>query len=346
MNNSTNFHFFLNTETFEETCIPLAQGLLNLGYNVSSNLNYWKEFASNGKYLFNEKYYINLEPENDILIYSSKYVEQVVEFDTNNRYVNVLIDSEDGGRNTTTRKHQQKFKFILKCHYNNRHKLSTNVFPWSFSLPNHSIIEIDNILNNCHTRYKRAEVSFRNNHQMRNHGLNAIEKEMNHLIEFKNQPIDLNPKLDVDSYLSATYPRLDKDYFSLQVRNEIAICFGGWIEFSQFIPCNFYERLIVKSRLGIPKNCVYCQFDSWRIWESLAMKQTVLMFDLDIYDCILPVQPINGFHYIGIDMRGKIMGRNLMYYLQNYKAISENGYQFFQEHYTPTKIAERFLKLL
>jgi hypothetical protein len=346
MNNSTNFHFFLNIDTFEETCTPLAQGLVNLGYNVSSNQNYWNEFASNGKYLFNEKHQNNLEPENDILIYSSKYVEQLLEFDTDNGYINILIDSEDGGRITTTRKHEKKFKFILKCHYNNRHNLSSNVFPWSFSLPNHSIIEIDDILNNCPTRYKRAEVSFRNNHQMRNHGLGAIKKEMNHLVEYRNQPIDLNPKLGGDSYLSATYPRLDSDYFSVQVRNEIAICFGGWIEFSLSTPRNFCERLIVKSRLGIPKNSVYCQFDSWRLWESFAMKQTVLMFDLDIYDCILPVQPINGFHYIGIDMRGKVMGRNLNSFLLNYRDISENGYNFFQEYYTPTKIAERFLKLL
>ena len=75
------------------------------------------------------------------------------------------------------------------------------------------------------------------------------------------------------------------------------------------------------------------------------MRQTVVMFDLDIYDCILPVQPVNKFHYIGIDINGRVMGKNLVFFTRLTKNRRKWA-NFYKEHYALLEIAKRFLNIL
>ncbi|TVQ02372.1 MAG: glycosyltransferase family 1 protein [Balneolaceae bacterium] len=88
------------------------------------------------------------------------------------------------------------------------------------------------------------------------------------------------------------------------------------------------------------------QYDSWRFWESLASGCVTLHADLEKYGAILPVMPKNGKHYIGIDFSDLNNSLKRVEELHKYEEIGFNGRKWVLEHYSPEKIAKRFLNLI
>lgn len=342
-----NFHFFLRADRFEECAVTLAQGLIELGHTVSANVSYWQEFNGDSNFLFKAKNASELIVNEDVLVYTSKYLEIMNQPPSIYRqFTTVLIDSADGGRHTPTKHFAELFGIVLKCHYNRRYRLPKNVIPWSFSLPRHSLEKIEQLRSLGVNRKHIAKVSFRNNHQMRNHGLELVQKSLRPYIFFESEEINRQWSFNTNSYLGVTYPRLDPRYYEGQVECLIGVCFGGWIEFSDNKVLEVLERILVKTRLGIPKLAVFSQFDSWRLWESFALGQVVITFDFEKYDCVLPVQPANGEQYIGIDMKGRVGGRDIANFINEFESIALEGNKFFVENYSPLKIASRFVSIL
>ena len=75
--------------------------------------------------------------------------------------------------------------------------------------------------------------------------------------------------------------------------------------------------------------------------------------DLEKYGCVLPIMPVNGKHYIGIDIKNVDKLEALL--SENAKMpkeasllgeIAANGREFVLENYTPRKVAERLLDMI
>jgi hypothetical protein len=87
------------------------------------------------------------------------------------------------------------------------------------------------------------------------------------------------------------------------------------------------------------------QFDSWRFWESLAAGCLTFHVDLARYGCALPVMPVNGTHYFGIDLaRCRDEADRVLDSQARFSAIAASGQQWALEHYSPIATARRFLE--
>jgi hypothetical protein len=108
------------------------------------------------------------------------------------------------------------------------------------------------------------------------------------------------------------------------------------------------ESRILKRVLGkisLPTHRIV-QWDSWRFWESLAAGTVTLQADLARYLCRLPVMPVAGTEYVGVDYSKPAQTLALLGDAAALAAIGANGRHWALEHYAPVPTAERFLRLL
>lgn len=92
---------------------------------------------------------------------------------------------------------------------------------------------------------------------------------------------------------------------------------------------------------------IIVQWDSWRLWESLAAGCVTFHVDFEQNNFLLPVMPINWKHYIGIDLKNvKETVQRLIEDAQILAEISTNGRSWAIEHYSPVPTAIRFLKAI
>lgn len=68
--------------------------------------------------------------------------------------------------------------------------------------------------------------------------------------------------------------------------------------------------------------------------------------DFDKYGVVLPVMPVNGKHYLGVDFSNIEKSKNDLRQFEKYEYIANNGREWALNHYSPAKAAERLLNLL
>jgi hypothetical protein len=69
--------------------------------------------------------------------------------------------------------------------------------------------------------------------------------------------------------------------------------------------------------------------------------------DLERYEAILPVMPIYGIHYLGVNFDNpEALENQLAKGKEHLHKIGQQGRDWVLEHYSPTATAARFLKLL
>jgi len=86
------------------------------------------------------------------------------------------------------------------------------------------------------------------------------------------------------------------------------------------------------------------QWDSWRLWESLAAGCVTFHVDFEKYGLYPPVMPENWRHYVGIDLN-KIQEavERIAAEPQLLENISLQARRWAIEHYSPVPTALRFL---
>jgi hypothetical protein len=89
------------------------------------------------------------------------------------------------------------------------------------------------------------------------------------------------------------------------------------------------------------------QWDSWRFWEALAAGCACFHMDLDRYGALLPVMPVNGAHYFGVDMErpGDLIDR-IAAEPGLVERVAEAGRKWATANYSPAGAARRFLAQL
>jgi hypothetical protein len=139
------------------------------------------------------------------------------------------------------------------------------------------------------------------------------------------------------------------NYYNRLKYSTACACFGGF--FVPACPKNSgglinrnIQRVIKKLRL---KSNTILQWDSWRIWESLAAGCVTFHVDFEKYGITLPVMPENWRHYIGVDLDN--VQATIDRITENpeiLEYIPQEGRRWAIKNYSPLPTALRFLEIV
>ena len=353
------FFYCLSVGQAEKTAyhhqfIVLAEGLKSLGIPFFSNKNYWQISSKTDEYLFCH------DPEitpNDcsIVILDHEWFEFQDDFPENffsskRQYVTVYIDASDGIVTRSWKPEFRQFDFIFKSHYNSKCLYPANFYPGAFGISNR-ILQATETSNSFHQRKRNLLVNFRVDHtvreSIRQNLFPVIQKilPLDESVESLGTPPDKNYYL----YWVQTGRRHHPNYYERLKNSAACASFGGY-----FIPTWPSDPVVITRPIGritnkiankldwVPKRIM--QWDSWRLWESLAAGCVTFHVDFEKYGLAPPVMPENWRHYVGIDLN-KIQEavERITAEPQLLENISLQGMLWAIEHYSPVPTAMRFL---
>jgi len=342
---------------YQHNIVCLGEGLKALGIPFYSNVNYWKLSTSHDEYLFKYDYHVNPE-DCDIIIFNQSWTFRndfpKDLFNRKRKYITVHFDSSDGTRSASWDSDFRQFDFILRTHYCSNYSYPANFHPWVFGLSDR-ILEETKEIPKFEERRKSMLVNFRLNntpHSVRVAVVKDFLPKIQTILPIEN-PVDgfNQPPTDSASYLHwlQTGRRHYPSYYKSLKQVATCACFGGFFV-SDFLSdpstklARSFKRVIGKS--GIKTRSIV-QWDSWRLWESLAAGTVVFHVDFDKYCFVLPVRPENWKHYIGIDLSNvqESIDR-LMDEPECLEKISIEGRQWARENYNSIATATRFIELV
>ena len=87
--------------------------------------------------------------------------------------------------------------------------------------------------------------------------------------------------------------------------------------------------------------------DSFRFWEGLAAGCATINLDLDYYGVELPVRPVNGIHYIGVNFnRLNTLIERITDEPGLLGRVAQDGRVWAETYFSPVAVARRFLKMV
>ncbi len=357
------FYFFLapyikpKESAYQHPAISLAEGFKELGISFASNINYWKNYGEE-EYLFKQdidssKY--------DIHIYTVHYDAVTPDFldHLDKSKFNVFIDVNDGIESQATRPEYNKFNLVLRSHFNKHIKYNSNVKPWAFGLSNRITEAIDELrdvpINN------QLYNSLRFPHTLRKKAVDELGPHISKkypIIEKITDPLSLENLEGNDKgtyYWKYSGRRHNLEYYQLLNSSLLSYSFGGYYEYLPFkkgklslIYSKVVDKICTKLSLDNSFLMYLVQYDSWRLWECLYSNSCPINMDFDFWDWELPVNPINGKHYLGVEkFKFKEMGEMICSLDEKeILKIGKQGKEWSQEHYSSLAISQRFIDLL
>lgn len=342
---------------YEHQIISLAEGLESIGITPKGNVNYWLKSNNEGDYLIRKQHVNNLN-DFDVIVFSSvlwNYESQHLLpkelFSKTRKYKLIFIDSSDGFKTPGFDERFMDVDFVLKSHYCSRYDYPENFVPWQFGLTNRIIHYSSKNFIPFELRQKVILSNFRVGHQLRD----AIEDiSQKHLYQLypKNTQIDSFDEVNSTGidflFWKQTGRRHYSDYYKRLGENLISNAVGGKIEKKISTKRGLTYKIIRKidSKINFLEYDRVYQFDSWRFWESLASGCCTLHIDFKKYGMKLPITPINGLHYVGIDINDPLKAKNMLKDENKLREISENGRIWVLKNYSPSAITNRFLELI
>ena len=346
-----------NDHYFHEI-IVLAEGLKKLGYSISGNFNYWKDFNTND-YLINE----SIDEDFDLAIYDYRYVksfdhllfrEGYPNFDRSKKHI--LVDRNDWidplWKNNS---HYKIFNHILGCHTVGGFDYPENHIPWVMGLSNRMIRAIDQS-NSCELKEQIGH-NFRVWHNLRKLFIDEIKKVDNSfpVLQLLSSTPDKNNKPEAYFNYKRTTRRHSLEYFEAINSNLLFLGFGGYVETYPMIyqPYNFINKIQRKpyrllSKVNKMKYSFVFQWDSFRMWELFYANTCPIFLNFNKFKFVLPVIPKDQTHYLSIDsfswtdFNDKLKGIKK----DEIQEIGLNGKKWVADHYSPEQIAKRFLSLI
>jgi hypothetical protein len=343
------FYHFLDDSTYEHLNVVLAQGLEKMGHTNIGNINYWEDFGND--FLIKESEI----PKNkdSIAIVSSWFaLNNYKEIPKIQKHFQsyFLLDQEDGGEVTSCESLYPSFTGVLRCHYNKALHTQDNVFPWAFGITNHMIDWLDRIER---IDSEIIQTNFRVKHETRVKGVTLLKKLLKNKASFDQKidviDFDFMQKLSEEQihYFRTTKHRCLPSFLNRLKGSMLAPAFGGWFyDQSRNRVRRIINRVLHKANFHIASTYALVNFDSWRFWESMFAGVPTIHFDLERYSACFPIQPINGVHYIGLDLKGKVNGESLKKVLERKESIGIAGRQFSKQNYSPEAMAHRFISLI
>lgn len=369
-------YFYCRNEegNLQEDVIALAEGFRELGIPYYSNCDYWQQSVKPGDYLL--RHDTTVRPDDcDIVVvsYTWPFWIRMKTFDLVRRplpeglfkpgrkYTTVYMDSHDGHRTVSWEPDFRQFDLILRSKFNRRAWHPENMRPWVLGFTSR-ILRATSGAPPFANRKPRILFNFGASHPYP-HGTRELawkvfEPRIARLLGIERTKDDLTKEPD-DPYDALmwrqTGQRFARAYYERLKQNQAVACFCG-----ELIPpmpylhpeCYlvggnkaklrraFYEMLSILD----PRPRRSVQWDSFRFWESLTAGCTTFNIELERYGVELPVMPENWKHYIGIDFdRADEFFERLATQVDSLEQIGRAGRQWALEHYSPRKMAERFL---
>lgn len=148
--------------------------------------------------------------------------------------------------------------------------------------------------------------------------------------------------IEIDSALSDP-GRWGDQHFEKLSTSIGCLAYGGYFAQDMHKAPYLAERL-PPAKATFQRDTVILRWDSWRFWESLTAGCATVHLDFEKYGFMLPVMPVNGVHYIGIDLENiQATVKLLTGPRERLIDIGEQGKQWAITHYSPLAVAKRFL---
>jgi hypothetical protein len=217
----------------------------------------------------------------------------------------------------------------LFCTHENRFYTLPGIrIPWAFGCSSRMILKLQKTDT---TRIKRFIANFRPSFaQSVRQALDlCLVDHLKHFIE-------------IDSTLSDP-GRWGDQHFEKLSTSIGCLAYGGYFAQDMHKTPYLAERL-PPAKAAFQRDTVILRWDSWRFWESLTAGCATVHLDFEKYGFILPVMPVNGVHYIGIDLENiQATVKLLTGPRERLIEIGEQGKQWAITHYSPLAVAKRFL---
>lgn len=345
--------------------IAVAEGFEQLGYKIIGNCNYWWMPETNS-YLINEDIENN---DFEIAIYDYRYVTSFAHLLFRKGYPNfdqtkkhILIDRNDWLKPIWWQnKDYAIFDFIFAGNIYSNVTYADNIKPWAIGLTNRIIKSIDTFYDAALKRENVTGCNFRVDHNMRGYLL----KQLN--VNLKKYPVTekfTQPNFDNETdafYYKTSIRRHNPEYYKVLCKTMFFMAFGGYYEYKpmRYLPYTFIDKLIRKpsywrykklkaSNRDFSNEIFIFQQDNFRFWEVLYSGSIAINLNLEYWNFKLPVMPVSGTHYFGIE---KLKDNQLENVLANLKEeeipqISVNARKWVFENYSPKAQAQRILSFL
>mgnify|MGYP001165570809 FL=1 len=348
--------------------IALAEGFKALGHEVFSNHDYWfipeqDQFLLNG----------NKSKDYDLGIYDYRYARSFEHLLFREGFPNfpnhaklVLIDRNDGISPIweLNKTYVKAFDLIFSGNLFISKKYPSNVKPWAIGLTNRQMNYLD--FHSGAEMKDQIGYNFRIGHNMRKvvfDNLQACDlpyQLVNEVTHKQQEVVEVLNKID-SSYNSASTGRHHPEYFNKLNTNLLFLTFGGYLEYKpiRYRPYNLESRISrkiyhLRARLervlGLSDehNYLVYQQDNFRFWEAMYSNNCPISLETEKWDYLLPENPVNGIHYIGItDLECSNVSDKLnKLRREEIKMIGSNGKQWAFQHYSPAAQAKRVLNSL
>ncbi|MFP5208347.1 MAG: glycosyltransferase [Acidobacteriota bacterium] len=371
-------YFYCQNEqgNLQEDVITLAEGFRELGVPFHGNCDYWLQSTDPGDFLIKHDPHV-LPDDCDIVVvsYTWPFWVRMRTFDVvrhplpnglfrpGRKYATVFMDNHDGYRTISWEPEFRQFDVILRTKFNRRAWQPENMQPWAYGL-NNRIIQATSGAAAFSRRRKSILVNFGASHPTphttrivartrllrRLNGTLAIDDTMDDLSKEPCQPYD-------SLMWQQTGGRFSRDYYERLKCTQLVAAFCGDI-----IPPapNRPEAYLLGGGRAALRQRLYWALsrfdrrapravgaDSFRFWEAMAAGCAVVNIDLEHYGVQLPVMPVNGKHYFGVDFaRIDELVEVLRSEPDQIERVAAAGNAWANEHYSPKATAERFLGIM
>lgn len=340
---------------YQHQLIAIAEGLKEQGFEVLGNINYWLRSTKENDYLI-KAYKTDDLNEFDVVLFSSRIIDYGSEyllpnnlFSSQRTYKLVFIDSSDGLITPGFDRRFRNVDIILKSHYCSKYSYPQNFVPWQFGLTTRIMNYVSPV--NFSKRKDRILSNFRTCHQLRDIAETISQKHFYSIFpkDSTTDTIDENVQTEINLlFWKQTGRRHYSSYYRRLGESKLSNAVGGFVQKKTTGKNGINYKIIRKfdQTIGLYRYDRVYQFDSWRFWESMLSGCCTIHLDFDKYGMRFPVMPINGIHYIGVDLDEPQKAAEILKDGEALVNISENGARWALEHYSPLAVSKRFMTLI
>jgi hypothetical protein len=338
---------------YQHQIIALGEGLVSLGHEIYSNIDYWEIPGTNNEFLFSHN--ADVSPADcDVVLLNSisfDYGGSLPAIMRANRrsFLSVYIDASDGFFTHGFKKEFRKFDLILKSHYNLRIRdYPENFVPWAFGLTNRQIEAAAKFDRPWSERKHICISNARVSQQVRSQIRQTFFPKLDGVIQVLDTHDDFIPPVSSADYFEweRTGRRHNPEYYSSLSMAKCTSCFGGKYGMHYMYPgFRQYGAKMLYKILGKESQPIY-QWDSFRLWETWASRCVAVHVDLKQYGLTMPVMPIANRHYIGIDLKRPELAIDMFLDGKALEEIAIAGRNWALTHYSPVAVAQRLIKII
>lgn len=345
--------------------IALAEGFQELGHQVVGNCNYWWQPEFNSFLINEELDCIDF----DLAIYDYRYVTSFAHLLFRKGYPNfdktkkhILVDRNDWLKPIWWKnKDYEIFDFIFAGNIYSNITYADNIKPWAIGLTNRIIKTIDKFYKSDNNRENVIGCNFRIDHNMRGYLLKQLKENLKKypVVEKFSQP-NFDTETDAFYYI-LSIKRHNPEYYKSLCQSRFFMSFGGYYEYKpiKYLPYTFIDKLMRKpsywkykrfkeKNKDFSDEIFIFQQDNFRFWEVLYSGAIAINLNLEYWNFKLPVMPVSGKHYLGIEKLKDTDLDNTLGKLkdEDLNQMSVNARNWALENYSPKAQALRVLSFL